>query len=47
VSEPSDLLAVQIERNGDGAEVTIVESSFGVEPASAMLSEAERLSVLS
>jgi O-succinylbenzoate synthase len=47
VSEPSDLLAVEVERNGYGAEVTIVESSFGVEPASAMLREAERLSVFS
>jgi O-succinylbenzoate synthase len=45
VSEPSDLLDVKVQRADYGAEVAKVESSFGVEPASAMLSDVECLSV--
>jgi L-alanine-DL-glutamate epimerase-like enolase superfamily enzyme len=47
VSEPSDLLDVDVQPNAYGAEVTIIESRFGVEPADAMLSDAECLSVFS
>jgi len=47
VSEPSDLLNVEVQRSEYGDEVAIVESSFGVEPASEMLNDAERLSVFS
>jgi L-alanine-DL-glutamate epimerase-like enolase superfamily enzyme len=45
VSEPSDLLDVSVKPVEYGAEVTIIESRFGVEPADAMLSNAECLSV--
>jgi len=47
VSEPSDLLDVEVQPNQYGAEVEIIESRFGVEPADAMLSDAECLSVFS
>jgi L-alanine-DL-glutamate epimerase-like enolase superfamily enzyme len=43
VSEPSDLLDVEVQQSEYGAEVREIESGFGVEPATAMLSDAERL----
>jgi O-succinylbenzoate synthase len=47
VREPSDLLDVQVQSNQYGAEVAIIESRFGVEPADAMLGDAECLWVFS
>jgi L-alanine-DL-glutamate epimerase-like enolase superfamily enzyme len=47
VSEPSDLLDVAIQPTEYGGEVGTIESSFGVEPATAMLRDAERLVVFS
>jgi L-alanine-DL-glutamate epimerase-like enolase superfamily enzyme len=45
VSEPSDVADVVIEGNGD-EEVARIDVSFGLEPSSAMLASAQRLSVM-